>query len=113
MKKDTVVALHQTGSFWDDPLTDILKSGARQLLAQAIEAEVEADISAHQDLTNDDGRRIVHHEYSPEREIQTGFSAVRVKAPLECATATQVPGWPHSFHVVGPVALSAPSQVGR
>ena len=113
MKKDTVGALRQPGSFWDEPLTDILLSGVHQLLAQAIEAEVTADISAHKNLTDDEGRRIVPHGYSPEREIQTGIGAVRVKAPLECATATQMPGWPHSFHVVGPVALSAPSQVGR
>ncbi len=34
MKEDTVVSFRQPGSFSDDPLTDILRSGARQLLAQ-------------------------------------------------------------------------------
>ena len=81
MKKGTVGALRQPGSFWDEPLTDILLSGVHQLLAQAIEAEVTADISAHKNLTDDEGRRIVPHGYSPEREIQTGISAVRVKVP--------------------------------
>ena len=38
MKDDTVVALHQPGSFSDDPLTDILRAGAHRLLAQAVEA---------------------------------------------------------------------------
>ena len=42
MKEDSVVAFRQPGSFSDDPLTDILRAGARQLLGQAIEAEVEA-----------------------------------------------------------------------
>ena len=46
MKDDTVIALRQPGSFSDDPLTDILRAGARQLLAQAIEAEVEGHIVA-------------------------------------------------------------------
>ena len=82
MREDTVVALRQPGSFCDDPLTDILRSGARRLLAQAIEAEVEAHIAAHSDLTDGRGRRrIVRHGYMPEREIQTGIGAVRVQAP--------------------------------
>ena len=82
MKDDTVVALRQPGSFSDDPLTDILRAGARQLLAQAIEAEVEGHIAAHSDLTDAHGRRrVVRHGYLPEREIQTGIGAVRVKAP--------------------------------
>jgi len=82
MNEDTVVALRQPGTFSDDPLTDILRSGARQLLAQAIEAEVEVHIAAHGDLTDALGRRrIVRHGYLPEREIQTGIGAVRIKAP--------------------------------
>ena len=82
MRDDTVVGLRQSGSISDDPLTDILRAGARQLLAQAIEAEVEGYIVAHADLTDAAGRRrIVRHGYLPEREIQTGIGAVRVKAP--------------------------------
>lgn len=82
MRDDTVVSFRQPGSFSDDPLTDILRAGARQLLAQAIEAEVEGHIVAHADLTDVEGRRrVVRHGYLPEREIQTGIGAVRVKAP--------------------------------
>ena len=82
MHEDTVVAFRQPGSFSDDPLTDVLRAGARQLLGQAIEAEVEAHIAAHADLTDAKGRRrVVRHGYLPEREIQTGIGAVRVKAP--------------------------------
>ena len=39
MENDTVVALRQPGEF-EDLLTDVLRQGARKLLAQAIEAEV-------------------------------------------------------------------------
>ncbi len=82
MKDDTVVTLQQPGSFSDDPLTDVLRAGARQLLAQAVEAEVESHILAHADLTDGNGRRrVVRHGYLPEREIQTGIGAVEVKAP--------------------------------
>ncbi len=82
MKEDTVIALRQPGSFSDDPLTEVLRTGARHLLAQAIEAEVAAHVAAHADLTDADGRkRIVRHGSLPEREIQTGIGAVTVKAP--------------------------------
>ncbi len=82
MREDTVVSFRQPGSFSDDPLTDILRCGARRLLAQAIEAEVGAHIAAHSDLTDARGRRrVVRHGYMPEREIQTGIGAVRVQAP--------------------------------
>jgi len=61
---------------------DILRAGAHRLLAQAIEAEVEAHITAHSDFTDARGRRrVVRHGYMPEREIQTGIGAVRVQAP--------------------------------
>ena len=52
MRDDTVVALRHPRSFSADPLTDILRAGARQLLAQEIEAEVEVHNAAHADLTD-------------------------------------------------------------
>jgi len=82
VKDNTIVTLRQPGSFSDDPLTDILRAGARRLLGQAIEAEVAGHIAAHADLTDAAGRRrIVRHGYLPERNIQTGIGAVAVKAP--------------------------------
>ncbi len=93
MKEDTVVALRQPGSFCDDPLTAVLRAGARELLAQAIEAEVAAHIAAHADLTDAGGRRrIVRHGYLPERDVQTGIGAVRVKVPRVRDRAPEVPG---------------------
>ena len=82
MKDDTVVALRQPESFSDDPLTEIIARRRRQLLGQAIEAEVAAHIEAHADLTDASGRRrIVRHGHMPEREVQTGIGAVTVKRP--------------------------------
>lgn len=93
MKEDTVVALRQPGSFSDDPLTEVLRAGARELLAQAIEAEVATHIAAHSDLTDAEGRRrIVRHGYLPERDVQTGIGAVRVKVPRVRDRAPEVPG---------------------
>ena len=57
----------------DDPLTNILRSGARQLLAQAVEMEAEVFLAAMKDFKLPDGRgRVVRHGHGPERTIQTG-----------------------------------------
>src|SRR6202044_4121439 len=56
----------------DDPLTNILRSGARQLLAQAIELEAEAFLAEMKDFRLADGRdRVVRNGHGPERTIQT------------------------------------------
>ena len=66
----------------EDPVTEVLRQGARKLLAQAIEAEVEAFLHEHAGLTVSEGRRrIVRNGYLPEREIQTGIGAVSVRMP--------------------------------
>jgi hypothetical protein len=51
-----------------DPLTEILRNGARALLAQAVEAEVAVLLASHADKLTDDGRqRLVRHGHLPER----------------------------------------------
>ena len=82
MSNHKVVELRQPGSFSEDPLTDILRRGARQLLAQAVEMEVSAFLAAHEELTDAAGRRrLVRHGRLPEREIQTGIGPVAVRCP--------------------------------
>ena len=57
----------------DEPLTAVLRSGARRLLAQAVEAEAEAFLAAMQGARLPDGReRLVRHGHGPERLVQTG-----------------------------------------
>src|ERR1700730_5582011 len=64
----------------DDPLTIILRSGARRLLAQAIESEAEIFLAAMKDLKLADGRdRVVRHGHGPTRTIQTGIGPVEVE----------------------------------
>ena len=73
-----VVRLRQPDEI-DDPLTDVLRAGARRLLAQAVELEAEAFLAGMRDLTLPDGRaRLVRHGHGPEREIQTGIGPVAV-----------------------------------
>jgi len=69
-------------SFVDDPITDILRQGARKLLSQALEAEIEFFLSQCADLKDEAGRkRMVRNGYLPEREIQSGIGPIPVKAP--------------------------------
>ena len=76
-----VVRLRQLDDV-DDPLTEVLRAGARQLLAQAVELEVEAFLAERADLKLPDGRaRLVRHGHGPEREMQTGIGAVAVARP--------------------------------
>jgi putative transposase len=76
-----VFQLSQPGTF-TDPLTEVLRSGARALLAQAVEAEVAALLAGHADkLTNDGRQRLVRHGYLPERKIMTGIGPVSVRCP--------------------------------
>jgi putative transposase len=73
-----IVPLRQPDEI-DDPLTNILRAGARQLLAQAVEVEVETFLAAVKDLKLSDGRaRVVRHGYGPARTIQTGIGPVEV-----------------------------------
>src|SRR5512143_2491260 len=65
-----------------DVLTDILRDGARRLLADAIQAEVAAWIDARAHLRDQDGRRqVVRNGHLPERTIQTGIGPVEVQQP--------------------------------
>jgi hypothetical protein len=60
-ENSNIVPLRQPDEI-DDPLTNILRSGARQLLAQAVEMEAEAFLAAMNGLKLPDGRdRLVRH----------------------------------------------------
>jgi len=65
-----------------DGLTEVLRNGARELLQQAIEAEVAEFISQHRELKDERERqRVVRNGYQPERTLQTGIGEVAVKQP--------------------------------
>ena len=63
----------------DDPLTEVLRAGARRLLVRAVELEAEAFLTGMQELKLPDGRaRLVRHGHGPERQVQTGIGPVTV-----------------------------------
>src|SRR4051812_2355238 len=65
-----------------DVITEILRDGARRLLAEAIEAEVATWIDAHAHLKDAAGRQqVVRNGHLPERTIQTGIGEIPVQQP--------------------------------
>jgi len=94
MKTDISILAFQHPDEIDDPLTSVLREGARRLLAQAIEAEAESFLAAMQGERLADGRaRVVRHGHGPERAIQTGIGAVSVRrAKLRDRGAGEVGG---------------------
>src|SRR4051794_7565807 len=81
MTQDNVVKLIQPAEF-SDPLTEVLREGARALLAQAVEAEVAAFLGSHADKQTEDGRqRLVRHGEVSGRRWNRSPPAARPPCP--------------------------------
>ncbi|MBU3032455.1 IS256 family transposase [Paracoccus marinaquae] len=82
MSEATITHLPDPSGFSTDPLTDLVRDGARQLIRQAVEAELAALLERHAAEKLEDGRaRLVRHGHLPEREVLTGIGPVPVKVP--------------------------------
>lgn len=93
MGKNNVLDLKKPGSFIDDPITQILREGAKKLLATALEAEINEFIEKYSQLLDSTGhRRVTRNGYLPERDIQTGLGPVRVKSPRACDRGKSLEG---------------------
>ena len=81
MNKHNVVAL-QDREVLSDPLTEMLREGAMQLIHQAVEAELQDLLAEHAQQRTAEGKMaVVRNGYLPEREIQTGIGPVTVQNP--------------------------------
>ncbi len=79
---DTVLTMDSSGQEARDVLTEILRHGARQMLATAIENEVAEYIDAHTHQRDDQGgRMVVRNGHMPLRSILTGLGPVEVRRP--------------------------------
>lgn len=82
MHDDTITRLPDPSGFAADALTEVIRSGARKLIEQAIEAEMAALLATFSAEKLEDGRaRLVRHGTLPEREVLTGIGPVAVKVP--------------------------------
>ena len=81
MSNDTVVSLGAPARV-SDPLTELLRTGARGLVEAAVSAEFEEYLSAFVQEKLPDGRqRVVRNGHLPERKILTGLGEVDVRVP--------------------------------
>ena len=82
MKKDTVVELKKPEVIAEDPLMEVLRRGAREMLKCALEAEVEEFLARFDEIRDSSGKRLViRNGYKRERTIQTGIGDIPVMAP--------------------------------
>src|SRR6056297_3421110 len=82
MSETTITKLPDPSGFSPDPLTDVIRDGARKLIEQAIEAVLATLMAAFAKDKLDDGRaRLVRHGHLPEREVMTGVGPVPIKVP--------------------------------
>ena len=78
-----------------DPLTELLRKGARELLQSAVEAELEAFMAQFQDRKTPAGHAaVVRNGHHPERAVQTGIGPVTVQVPRVRSKT----GKPVTFH---------------
>jgi transposase-like protein len=82
MTDSTLRALSQPEPPVTDPLHELLRQGARDLIAKAVEAELATFLAQYADQRLDDGRQaVVRNGYLPERTVQTGVGDVSVQVP--------------------------------
>jgi putative transposase len=102
VSKDNIIQLIHPGNV-EDQLIEILRNGARVLLAQAFEAEVADLLGKHTDFKTAEGhQRIVCDGHLPEREVMTGIGPIAVPQPrvrdrermLPIPTASELAGLP-------------------
>ena len=75
MSESNVVSIQEAENS-QDTLTAVLRVGAQRLLAEAVEAEVEAFLASFSELRDGENRRrVVRNGHLPEREIQSGVGA--------------------------------------
>jgi len=81
MSKNNVVELAGRDQVVD-PLSELLRAGAEQLIYQAVEAELQELLAEHAQRRTEDGKAgVVRNGHLPAREVLTGLGAVTVEIP--------------------------------
>jgi transposase-like protein len=81
MSKDTTVLNFGREQF-SDPLTELLREGAKELLMNAVQAELEGFLREHSSRILPDGKAaVVRNGYLPQRTVQTGIGDIAVRVP--------------------------------
>jgi len=82
MSQSTLKVLSQPEIEESDPLHALLREGARELIAKAVEAELAGFLEGFSEQRLGNGRQaVVRNGYLPERKVQTGIGEVEVRVP--------------------------------
>jgi transposase-like protein len=84
MNSDNLVSLplSETTETFSDALSDLIRRGARQIIAQAVEAELQEFLGQYRDRQDEQSRQVmVRNGYLPERTITTGVGEVAIQVP--------------------------------
>ncbi len=82
MSKNKVIELKKQSQIEKDSLTELLLTGARQLLFEAVQVELGDFLLEFKELITDDGcQAVVKNGFLPEREILTGIGPITVQVP--------------------------------
>ena len=84
MNQDNLISFKPpaTTESFSDALTALVRHGARQIIAQAVEAELHEFLAPYQSLKDEQGRQaVVRNGYLPTRTIMTGVGAVAIQVP--------------------------------
>ncbi len=84
MTDDKVIEFksQETQDSFTDALSELVRQGARQIIAQAVEAELSEFLSAYAELKDSAGRQgVVRNGYLPKRTITTGVGEVEIQVP--------------------------------
>jgi putative transposase len=84
MSNDNLIAFQppESPTFFNDALSELVRKGARQIIAQAVEVELQEFLAQYQSLKDQQGRQgVVRNGYLPERTITTGVGEVEIQVP--------------------------------
>ena len=81
MNNDNIFQLKQPEETASDVLTDLLRNGAKELINQAVNAELQELLAKYADQQVDGKQAVVRNGYLPKRTIQTGLGDVEVQVP--------------------------------
>ena len=63
-------------------LTEVLRKGAKRLLAEAVEAKVERWLEERKEILDEKGhKQVVRNGYMPERTVLTGIGPIEIEKP--------------------------------
>ena len=82
MDKSNVGDLNRPEDSKSDPLSELVREGAKRIIQEAVEIEIECFIEEYRNRTLEDGKqRVIRNGYLPVRNITTGVGDVSVKVP--------------------------------